>query len=397
MATKKTIKVVVILLIMAALAFAVTNRVERNKEQEQMPAAQALPVKAVKVITRDTVIVTSYAGQVKAIDEVAVQSRVGGSVVEKYVQGGELVKRGQSLFKIDTRQYTSALLTAQGELAQAEALLANSRRDTQRYTRLLSEDAIAEQQVTTQIAQEKSDLAVVNAKRSIVQQAKNDLDDTTVYSPIDGRLNLNDVAVGTYSVAGSTPLVTVGTLDPMFVQFNMSETDYLEAMRYYQEKSMDQMWGKKLEFSLSDGSKYPHVGEVSQIDRGLGDNSGTLSIKATVKNPGGILIPDMFVRVKADATELKGAILIPQRAVQQLLDRSFVMIVGEGNKAEVKTVDLSRKIGSFWIVRKGLSGDETIVVEGLTKIQEGVPLAVTMTTPEELKLSFEDNMTDIVQ
>ena len=244
MTAKKTVKIILILLIMAALGYAVMNRIEHGKGQGQAPAAQKLPVKALKVIKQNTVIVTEYAGQVKAINEVSVQSRVSGSVVEKYIQGGEMVKRGEALFKIDTRQYTSALLTAQGDLAQAEAILANARRDTQRYTRLLSADAIAEQQVTTQIAQEKSDLAVVNAKKALVQQAKNDLDDTIVYSPIDGRLNLNDVAVGTYSTAGNTPLVTVGTLDPMFVQFSMSETDYLEAIRYYQAKSADQEWGK---------------------------------------------------------------------------------------------------------------------------------------------------------
>lgn len=350
---------------------------------------KATPVKAMQVIQKDAPLAFEYAGQVQGKDEVKIQARVSGNVVEKMVAGGEYVHKGQPLFRIDSRPYESALLSAQAELAKSQANLNNSRIDTQRYRELLAADAISEQSVTTQESVEQQNESVVNSNRALVKKAQDDLNDTVIVSPLDGRMDVNDVSIGTYVQAGSTALATVGSIDPVFVQFSMSENEYLKLAELQASGASVGGWGSNVSITLSNGTKYPVNGSVAQVDRSLADNSGTLTIKALFANPDSILIPGMFARIKIEGEVIPGAILIPQRAVQQLLDKSFVTVVGAEDKAETRPIKLGEKVGSFWIVEEGLTVDDVVVVEGLTKIQDGIPLAVTLTTPEELQLSLD--------
>lgn len=348
----------------------------------------AAPVKAVKVLQKDAPLSYEYSGQVQGKNEVKIQARVSGNIVEKLVEGGTIVHKGQPLFRIDSRQYENALLSAQAELAKSEANLNNSRLDTQRYKELLQGHAIAEQQVTTQEAVENQNEAVVNSQRALVQKAQDDLNDTLIVSPLDGRMDINDVSSGTYVQAGTTTLATVGSIDPVFVKFSMSENEYLKLTELYQSAVTSKQWGDNVTITLSNGQKYPVVGKVEQVDRTLGNNSGTLTFKASFENPEQVLLPGMFARLKIGGEVAKNAILIPQRAVQQLLDKTFVIVVNAESKAEARVVKLGNKVGGFWIVEEGLTADDTVVVEGLTKIQDGIPLEVTVVTPEDLKLSL---------
>lgn len=350
-------------------------------------APKAVPVKAVKVIQQDVARVHEYAGQIQSRNEVKIQARISGNIVEKMVSGGDMVKAGQPLFRIDSIQYESTLLSVQAQLVQAEANWENSRIDTQRYQSLLKEAAIPEQRLTTQQATERQNEAIVASYRALVKKAQDDLNSTLVVSPIDGRIDINDVGVGTYVQAGTTTLVTVGSQDPVFVQFNMSENEYLSLRQTSEDSVVSGGWGNDVLITLSNGAAYPLKGKVTQADRSLANNSGTLTLKAAVANPDGILIPGMFARVKITGVPVKNAVLVPQRAVQQVLDKSLVMVAGEGGKAEPRPVILGEKVGSYYLVKEGLTVNDTVVVEGLTKVQEGMPLEVTVVTPEELGLS----------
>jgi len=350
-------------------------------------APKAVPVKAVKVIQQDVARVHEYAGQIQSRNEVKIQARISGNIVEKMVSGGDMVKAGQPLFRIDSIQYESTLLSVQAQLVQAEANWENSRIDTQRYQSLLKEAAIPEQRLTTQQATERQNEAIVASYRALVKKAQDDLNSTLVVSPIDGRIDVNDVGVGTYVQAGTTTLVTVGSQDPVFVQFNMSENEYLSLRQTSEDSVVSGGWGNDVLITLSNGAAYPLKGKVTQADRSLANNSGTLTLKAAVANPDGILIPGMFARVKITGVPVKNAVLVPQRAVQQVLDKSLVMVAAEGGKAEPRPVILGEKVGSYYLVKEGLTVNDTVVVEGLTKVQEGMPLEVTVVTPEELGLS----------
>ena len=386
-----TVIAVVIIALIGYLVYSKMMAVPKGKQ-----AGGPAMVKAMQVIKHDTPLNYEYAGNIKGTDEVKITARVSGTVVEKYISGGEFVRAGQPLYKIDSRQYESALLSAQATLAQSQAnyqnalaTLQNAQVDNNRYQTLLAQNAISDQQAATQQSQVEALTASLNAQQAIidsnaamVKKAQEDLDDTVVYAPTDGKLDINDIDVGAYATAGNTVLVTMGSVNQVYAQFNVSENEYLKLSSFFNSDT------NNVTITLSDGTEYPISGHLVQVDRSLTTNTGTLAINALFDNPDGLLLPGMFARVKVTGEVLPNAILIPQRAVQQLLDKTFVMVVGPDNKSVTKAVTVGDKIGSYWIVTSGLDTNDTVIVEGLTKLQEGVDLNVTMVTPEDLGLTF---------
>lgn len=382
-------KALALVMSVALAASALAAGCGQEQQAQQRPAAQ---VKVMQAIQQDTPLTSSYAGSLVGKDEVKVQARVSGNIVEKYVQGGQFVTAGQKLYRIDSRQYESAVMQAQATLAQSEATLSNARVDLYRDQELLKADAISEQIVTTQQANVNAYEAAAAANAALLKKAQEDLDDTVVYAPMTGQLSVDDVAVGTYAVAGNTTLVTMGSSNPIYAQFSISETDYLKFMNVHRMHQSDATYPEVgVELSLSDGSKYPLPGVISESDRGLADSTGTLTLKALFDNPDGMLLPGMFARVTLTGETVPNAILVPQRAVQQLLGKSFVMVVNGDSKSEARTVELGDKVGSYYIIKSGVNADDLVVVEGLTNLQEGRDLVVTMVSAEEMGFSLEEN------
>ena len=354
---------------------------------KQAGGARPTAVKAMNVLRQDTPLTHVYAGQIMGTDEVKIQSRVSGNIVEKYIVGGQSVSAGQPLYRIDSRQYESALLQAQANLAQSEATLSNARTDLARYQQLYASAAVSEQMLSTQQAQVNAYEAAVAANAALVRQAQENLDDTVIYAPMSGQLSVDDVAMGTFVSAGTTTLVSMGTSNPIFAQFSLSENEYLNFVE--QAVKTGGIGATIVELTLSNGSKYPIIGHIVTSDRALAAQTGTLTIKALFDNPDGLLLPGMFARVSLIGDTIPNAILVPERAVQQLLGKSFVMLVGPDNKAVARTVTLGDKIGSYYVVKDGLDTSDIVVVEGLTTLQEGGDLAVTMVTPDEMGFSLE--------
>lgn len=381
------------LALMLTLALSASVLLAGCGSKQQQAASNATQVKAMKVLQQDAPITNEYAGQVVGKDEVKVQSKVSGKIVEKYFHGGDHVDAGQPLYRLDSRQYESAVLQAQANLAQSQATLSNAETDLYRDQSLLAADAISEQTVTTQQANVNAYAAAAAANQALVQKAQQDLDDTVVYAPMSGQVSVDDVAVGTFATAGNTNLVTIGMTDPVFVQFSISEAEYLKFRNIQQMQSGLDKQPLNVGVKLSDGTTYPLDGHIVQADRALSQNTGTLTIKALFPNPNGLLLPGMFARVKLTGETVPNAILVPQRAVQQLLDKTFVMVVGDDGKSESRSVELGQQIGSYYIVKSGLSANDTVVVEGLSSLTEGKDLAVTMVTPEEMGFSFEEDTT----
>lgn len=354
-------------------------------QQQSMP----VQVKAMQAIQQDTPLTSEYAGSLIGKDEVKVQSRVSGNVVEKYVKGGQYVTAGQPLYRIDSRQYESAVLNAQATLAQSEATLSNARVDLFRDQELLKADAIAEQKVTTQQANVDAYEAAAAANAALLKKAQEDLDDTVIYAPMTGQLSVDDVAEGTYVTAGNTTLVTIGSSNPIYAQFSISETDYLKFMKVQNMRTQaNRVPGVNVTITLSDGTVYPFSGVIAETDRALADNTGTLTAKALFDNPQGMLLPGMFVRVKLSGDVVPNAVLVPQRAVQQLLGKSFVMVVNGEGKSESRTVTLGDKVGSYYIIKDGVTASDLVIVEGLTNLQEGRDLNVTMVTAQDMGFSL---------
>lgn len=379
----------VIVAVIAIIAIAAGVYFSGGSQQAQQMAG-GTQVKVMNVLKQDTPLSLEYAGSVKGKDEVKVQARVSGNITAKYIQGGQYVTAGQALYKIDDRNYRAALLQAQANLAQAQATYNNALIDLQRNEQLLAAAAVSEQTVTTQRAQVAAYQANVNAMEALVQQAQQNLDDTVVYAPMSGKLAVDDVASGTYAAAGNTTLVTIGSSNPIYIQFSISEAEYLKYVQAAVAPG-SALPSKSVRIELSDGSEYPLDGTVVEVDRAMQDNSGSLIIKAQFENPNGILVPGMFARAKLVGDTIQDAILVPERAIQQLLGKSFVMIVGEDGKSKAVNIELGSKVGSYYVVSSGLTGNEQVVVEGLTSLTEGMDLAITTVTPEEMGFSLTAN------
>lgn len=349
----------------------------------------AVSVKAMKVLQQDTAVTHDYSGQVKSTDAVIIKPKVSGSITEKYFKSGQFVSEGEPLYKLDDRQYESEVLSARSNVDKARTTLNNSMIDLGRYQKLASTGAIAEQTLTTQEATVASNQSSYDDAQALLKKAEENLDDTVIRAPISGRLSVDDVAVGTYAAAGNTALVSIGSINPIYVQFSVSENEYLNFRTNADEKELNHAvhHPPKATLTLSNGKKYGEVSTDYVADRELSESTGTLTMKAIFNNEDGVLLPGMFARVTLEGQTMKNAILVPQRAVQQVLNKSFVIVVGPDNKSVSKVVTLGDQVGSYYIVTNGLTADDNVVVEGLTNLKEGQQLSVTETTPEELGLS----------
>ena len=350
---------------------------------------QFAEVKAMKVIQRDTPINYEFVGKITAENEIKIMSKISGNIVGKMVKGGDTVYKGQPLFKVDNKQYMSAINNAKATLGKSEATYNNSKREVERYGKLLSAGAISQETFEAYESQAEENYATMEANRSALQQAIEDEQDTLITSPVDGRIDLNDLSLGAYVAASSTTLATVSSVNPILAQFNISENEYIKLSRQGQGDLANVFNGNTLRLILSDGSEYPLMGQLEQIDRGISDTTGTITVKASFWNPDKFLAPGMFAKVIVPGEVYKGALLIPQRAVKEMLDATFVTVVTDNNKAESRQVKMGEKFGDLWMVEDGLKANEIIVVEGIDKVKQGAELQITMMTSAELENSAE--------
>ena len=310
---------------------------------------QTVKVNTLNPFRTDTPIMREYSGTVVALQELPVRAKVSGTVIEKYIQGGEQVVTGQPLYRIDTRAYSSAFAAAQANAAQAEAVYENAKSDLSRYEMLVQSGAVSKQVYERQKSATESYRAAYEAARSQVQMASDNLGDTIVTAPFSGTLSMDDVNVGTFVTAGQTPMVTISSTDPLYVQFDMSESEYLQLKR---EKSGTGTLGNHLKLRLSDGSIYEEPGSIVQVSPGL--SGGQLTMKASFANPRSILVPGMYATVISDAEVSKDSILVPTKAILQLLNKDILDVVVDG-KVQQKSVKVGATYGIYSIIENGIT------------------------------------------
>ena len=351
-------------------------------KQGQQQAPQATLVKTMQVIKRDTPLVYDYTGFVQAQQEMELKAQVSGQITGKFFKGGDTVVAGQKLYTVDARTYHANVLNAQAGVANARAALAVASLDAERYTKLYEQNAISKQALDNVIMQRDQAMAAVNAQEALLENAQINMTDTTVRAPFTGRIDTNAVEVGNYVVAGQTSLVKISNTDPVYVQFTMAEPEYLKL-----SAAQDGNGGAALDnltAVLSDGSTYDIKGKIAEVNRGINDNTGTLTIKALFSNPARRLLPGMFAHVQATAGIKKDALLIPKRAVTEMLYKKFVYVVGSDNKVTMKEITLGPSVGRLYMVESGLNGDEVLVVEGTGKVRQGAEVKAQPMTEADL-------------
>ncbi len=357
-----------------------------GSSQQAAGQKQAIKVTTFKPFKSDTPIMREYTGSIMALQEVPVRAKVSGTVMEKYITGGQQVTEGQPLYRLDTRNYSSQLANAQAQAAQAAANYENAATDLARYDQLIAAGAISQKVYDNQKAAADAYKGAMDAAQAQVDIASTNLSDTIVTAPFNGKLSMDDVNIGTFATAGTTALVTISSSDPIYVQFDMSENEYLSLNK---DKNGTGRLGDALKLRLSDGSIYGETGKIVQVNPNL--SGGQLSMKAAFPNPDNLLVPGMYAAVVSDNEIAKGSLLIPTKALVQLLNKDIVDVVVDG-KITQKAVKTGGTYGIYTIIESGLDENDVIVVDGQNKVQVGQAVAPEETTKEKLEQDAADSV-----
>jgi membrane fusion protein (multidrug efflux system) len=352
--------------------------------RKEAPPAVAPPPQAViaaEVIVRNQRVENEAIGQTRGSQEVEVRARVEGVLEKIHFDEGRSVKQGDLLYTIDPKPYETMLLQASGNLARAEATWTKSRQDLARFEPLMKRNAISRQQYDEAVAGERANAAAVETSKAQVQSAQYQLDYTSILAPTDGLVGKSEVQIGNLVGRGqSTLLTSISKVDPIHVRFSVSEREYLDWVRANPGAQHATTAPKDIfALLLADGSKHPHPGSPVFLDRLVDPTTGTLLIEAAFPNPEKAIRPGQFARVRYATSIQTNAILVPQRAVQEMQAVYSVVVVGEGNKAEFRPVTPGARIGSFWMISSGLRPGEKVVVEGAQKLRPGALLAPVYT------------------
>lgn len=326
-----------------------------------------------EVTQKDVPIHSEWIGNTVGYVNAEIRARVQGYLLKQNYTQGALVKEGDLLFTIDARPYQAALDSAKGQLGIAEAQQTKTAQDVARYTPLAKEGAISQQELDNAVQANRAARAQVDARRADVEQAKLNLAWTSITSPIGGVAGLAQAQVGDL-IQPSTLMTTVSQLDPIQVNFPISEQEYLKFAALIEGLSQghaikDQ---RPIELILADGSVFAQPGKVALANRQVDVRTGTITIVSYFPNPGNVLRPGQFAKVRAITDISKGALLIPQRAVLEQQGQYIVAVVGADNKVDLHPVKVGERIGTDWIVTEGIKPGERVVAEGLQKLRAGI-------------------------
>jgi membrane fusion protein, multidrug efflux system len=261
---------------------------------------------------------------------------------------------------------------AQGRLERARASLAQAQIDVKRYTPLVAQKAVSQAELDKALSMERAATAEVDADQAGVDNAKLNLGWTTVTSPISGIAGISKVGIGDL-MTPTTLMTTISSLNPIYVDFNIAEQDY---MRFVREK-VGQGSGRLLQLILGDGTLFPQRGRALLVNREVDARTGTIQVRAEFPNPGNVLRPGQYARIRAITEVRKGALIVPQRSVLELQGIYQVGVVGTDNKVTMQTVKLGPQLADVWLVESGLKAGDSVVVDGLQRVKSGMTVAPT--------------------
>jgi membrane fusion protein (multidrug efflux system) len=334
------------------------------------------------VIQRDVPIVSEWIGTLDGSVNAVIRPKVEGYLRRQVYKEGQYVNAGDLLFEVDTRQFRAAREQASGALGQAEAQLAKATRDVERFTPLAAERAVSQQELDDALSAQRNAKAAVDSARAVVEQASLNLGWTKVTSPIGGIVGIAKAQVGDL-VNTQTVMTTVSTVDPIRVNYGISEREYLRfAESINRPNYATTRRGPFLELVLDDGSVFPHQGQAVLVDREVDPRTGTMTVKGIFPNPRHILRPGQYAKVRAALDVKTGALLVPQKAVTELQGGFRVVVVGADGKADVRVVEPGERVGSLWIIDKGLKAGENVIVAGLQFVRPGTTVKARPAPPE---------------
>jgi membrane fusion protein (multidrug efflux system) len=335
-----------------------------STRQEQAPPL----VEVTAVIQRDVPVYSEWTASTDGLVNATIRAQVQGYLVKQDYREGDLVRKGQVLFEIDPRTFQAALEQAKGQLSQAQAKWENARANLERIKPLADEKAVSLKDLDDAVDNEREGQASVASATAMVDKARLDLEFTRVLSPITGIAGIARAQIGDLVGPGSIEeLTTVSTVDPIKVYIPMSEQEFLRNV----ENSRGRAEAMELDLILADGTVHPEKGSFAFADRQVDIKTGTIKVAILFPNPGNVLRPGQFARVRARTAIKKGALLVPQRAVMELQGRYQVAVVDRNNKVDIRPVKVADRVDSLWMIDEGLKAGEEVVTEGLQKVKQG--------------------------
>jgi RND family efflux transporter MFP subunit len=348
---------------------------------KNVSAAAAPPpnVQIVEVIQRDVPVYHEYLATLDGYVNAQIQPQVSGYLIKQNYLEGAVVAKNQVLFKIDPRPFQAIVDQAKAQVAQAEAQLGKTQLDVQRDTPLAKEKAIAQSQLDNDIQANLAAKATVQADKAAVEQAELNLEFTNVRSLIDGVAGIASGQEGNL-VGPQIVLTTVSQLEPIKAYFTVSEQQYLAFVKRNPTVAAREARQRQFELDLvlADGSTYPRKGKFFAADRQVDIQTGAIRLAGLFPNPDNVLRPGQFGRVRFISYTRTGALLVPQKAIVELQGSYQVAVVGNDNKVTLRTVKVGERIGAMWIVDEGLKPGERVVVEGVQKVRDSMPVHPTL-------------------
>lgn len=373
-----------------------------SKTEASAPQAPPPPdVQVVEVVQKDVPIYGDWVATLDGYVNAQIQPQVSGYLIRQNYKEGSLVHKDDVLFEIDPRPFQAVLdqtkgqvAQARGQLAQATAQLGLAEINVKRDTPLAAAHAIAQSQLDNDIqskaaaeASVEADKASIVAAEAAVETAQLNLGFTKVRSLIDGIAGVANTQMGNL-VNASTVLTTVSQVNPIKVYFPISEQEYLEFAQRKTGSMEDLLRNTRtlpLQLTLSNGNQYPRAGHIIFADREVNPQTGTIRIAAAFPNPGNVLRPGQFGRIRAMTTMRKGALLVPQRCVTELQGTYQVALVDQNHKVTIKDVTPGNRVGSMWIINTGLKPGDTVISEGVSKVRDGMTVNPKPENPESEK------------
>ncbi len=373
------------MLLLPAMLF--TGCKQKESQQAGPPALKVMELKGTRIP-----VYLQMVGQAQGIPTVEIRARVEGYLENWSFQEGSVVQKGQVLFSIEESEYVNKVNYSEADLENKTAAWEYARLNSARLKPLVATKAISQNDYDIAVTQEKQAHAAMESAKANLAQAKLNLSYTTIASPITGAIGSVQVRPGNLVGRGeSTLLATVSAVDPIFINFQMNENDYLKIMRYW-EKHKKELESKsdlfKVYLTLSDNMLYDQTGTIDFIDRAINPATGTIALRAVFRNPNGLVKPGNFANVSLVLFEEENGIVIPQGATTQIQGKSFAFLVGPDNKVNRIPIILGRSMGNRFVVNAGLKPGDRIMLEGFQKFQEGMvinPVMIpdTLTVPRD--------------
>jgi membrane fusion protein (multidrug efflux system) len=353
--------------------------------EEPPPPPPPPEVQVVEVKAEDVELPREWVAELRGQADIEIQARVRGFVEKIHFEEGRRVKKDQLLYTIDQSELLQEVTAADANLAAAKTLRANAESDVRRYRPLAEMKAVSVRDLENAEAKYEASIAQVEAAEAQLELARINLSYSEVRSPMDGLIGITQAKVGDFvGTFGNSKLNTVSRIDPIHARFSITEREYLRFARELTpeemaEKAADQ--NQFLELLLADGSLFPHKGKAVTADREINADTGTLTLEASFPNPEELLRPGQYAKVRAVYETVEGALLVPQRAMQEMQGSFFLWVIKDDQTAENVPVTPGSRYKDQWIIAKGIEAGQRVVVEGLQRVRAGMTVSASPYQP----------------